>query len=181
MSGFKYLDLQYSLSKRKILRRPSRLFSTSSKQFSGIVLLPNKDELKHVFDKFDANKDGKISQQEYKAVLRALGKENLIAEVANIFRFADLDGDGYIDFEEFVEAQKGGVRTRDLQSAFWTFDLNGDGKITAEEVMQVLRSLGERCNLEDCRRMVRAVDADGDGSVNMDEFLTMMTRTLRDD
>ncbi|PKI55550.1 hypothetical protein CRG98_024050 [Punica granatum] len=136
--------------------------------------------MKRVFDKFDSNRDGKISQQEYKAILRALGKENTIEEVPRIFRVADLDGDGFIDFNEFVEAHKhgGGIRARDIQSAFRTFDLNGDGKITAEEVMRVLRNLGERCSLEDCRRMVRAVDTDGDGAVDMNEFMTMMTHTL---
>jgi calcium-binding protein CML len=53
--------------------------------------------------------------------------------------------------------------------------LNGDGKISAEEVMSVLWKLGERCSLEDCNRMVRAVDADGDGLVNMEEFIKMMS------
>ncbi|CAN1278541.1 Calmodulin-like protein 30 [Linum perenne] len=66
----------------------------------------------------------------------------------------------------------------DIQSAFRTFDVNGDGRISAEELLQVLRQLGERCSIDDCRRMVRAVDNDGDGLVNMDEFTAMMTRTL---
>lgn len=183
MSTFNYLDLQYKLSKKKILRGPSRLFSSRSRQNSGLLptYQPNADEMKRVFDKFDSNKDGKISQQEYKAVLRAIGKENLIEEVPQIFRVADLDGDGFIDFKEFMEAQKkeGGIKTKDIQSAFYTFDLNGDGKITADEVLKVLGSLGERCSIEDCRKMVRAVDRDGDGAVDMDEFMTMMTRTLK--
>lgn len=183
MSTSRRLDWQYNLSKRKLLRGPSRLFSSRSRQSSGLLptFQPDTEEMKRVFDKFDSNKDGKISQQEYKAVLRAIGKENLIGEVPQIFRVADLDGDGFIDFKEFMEAQKkgGGIKTNDIQSAFSTFDLNGDGKITAEEVLKVLRSLGETCSLEDCRRMVRAVDRDGDGTVDMDEFMTMMTKTLK--
>ncbi|XP_021896727.1 calmodulin-like protein 1, partial [Carica papaya] len=117
----------------------------------------------------------------YRAVLRALGQGNMVGEVAKIFQVADLDGDGFIDFKDFLEVHKksGGIKTLDIQTAFRTFDLNGDGKISAEEVMEVLRRLGERCSLEDCRKMVKAVDTEGDGLVNMDEFMTMMTRSMR--
>ncbi|KAK7252042.1 hypothetical protein RIF29_35735 [Crotalaria pallida] len=180
MSMTSFLDFQYNLSKRSYLRKPSRLFS---KQNSGLRtgFQPNVDEMKQVFDKFDANKDGKISQQEYKATMKCLGMGNPVHEVPNIFRVVDLDGDGFINFQEFMEAQKkgGGIRTVDIQSAFRTFDKNGDGKISAEEVQGMLRRLGERCNLDDCRRMVRAVDTDGDGMVDMDEFMAMMTQSLR--
>lgn len=183
MSNTSFLDFQYNISKRKFLRKPSKLFSFSDRQKNSSLkpaFQPNLDEMKQVFDKFDSNKDGKISQQEYKAILRALGKDNMIEEVPKIFKVADLNGDGFIDFTEFMELHKkdGGVKTTDIQNAFLTYDLNGDGKISAEEVMEVLRKLGERCSLEDCRRMVRAVDADGDDMVNMDEFMDMMTRNL---
>lgn len=98
-----------------------------------------------------------------------------------IFRVVDLDGDGFIDFKEFMDANRkgGGIRTMDIQNAFRTFDKNGDGKISAEEVLEMLKRLGERCSLEDCRKMVRAVDMNGDGMVDMDEFMTMMTSSMK--
>jgi calcium-binding protein CML len=183
MSNMSFLDFQYNISKTKFLRKPSHLFSFRDRQSSGLKsgFQPNENEMKQVFDKFDANKDGKISQQEYKAVLRALGKGAMIGEVPKIFEVVDLDGDGFIDFREFMEVQRkgGGVKSMDIQNAFRTFDSNGDGKISPEEVLEMLRRLGERCSLEDCRRMVRAVDTDGDGMVNMDEFMTMMTRNMK--
>ncbi|WZZ85553.1 hypothetical protein YC2023_114132 [Brassica napus] len=189
MSNVNFLELQYKLSKNKMLRKPSRLFSRD-RQSSGLsspglvgVPQPTINEMRRVFDRFDSDKDGKISQTEYKVVLRALGQERAIQDVPKIFKAADLDGDGFIDFKEFIEANKrsGGIRSLDIRNAFWTFDLNGDGKISAEEVMSVLRKLGERCNLEDCKRMVRAVDADGDGLVNMEEFMRMMTQSMNID
>ncbi|MCI19238.1 calmodulin-like protein 1-like [Trifolium medium] len=194
MSRTSFLDFQYNLSKRKYLRKPSRLF-LRDRQNSGLSLLsnnrqnsgmknifqPSLDEMKMVFDKFDSNKDGKISQQEYKATLKSLGMGKSVNEVPNIFRVVDLDGDGFINFEEFMEAQKkgGGVRSLDIQSAFRTFDKNGDGKISAEEIKEMLWKLEERCSLEDCKRMVRAVDTDGDGMVDMNEFVAMMTQSMR--
>lgn len=138
-------------------------------------------ELRQVFDKFDSNKDGKISREEYKAILKAMGKEVPLTRVVNqIFEVADLDRDGFIDFNEFVEVQKkgGGVKNVDLQSAFRAFDKDSDGMISVEEVFELLKKLGERCSLRDCKKMVRAVDANGDGVIDMDEFKTMMTRSL---
>ncbi|XWS62893.1 hypothetical protein CRYUN_Cryun06bG0049700 [Craigia yunnanensis] len=182
MSNIGFLEFQYKLSKNKFLRKPSRLFSRD-RQNSGLLhaFQPDLNELKEVFNKFDSNKDGKISQMEYKAMLRALGQENMIPDVPKIFRVADFDGDGFINFKDFVEVHKrsGGVMTMDIQNAFRIFDLNSDGKISAEEVMEMLRRLGERCSLEECMKMVRAVDTDGDGMVDMDEFMTMMTRTMK--
>lgn len=182
MSSSRFLDVQYSLSKKKFLKKPSRLFSRDRQNSSlGLAYLPTTEELKQVFDKFDSNKDGKISPDEYKAILKALGKGNLLRkEVQKIFEVADLDGDGFIDFNEFVEMQKrdGGVKTMDLHRAFQAFDKDNDGKITVEEVYDLLRRLGERCTLQDCQKMVRAVDANGDGVIDSDEFITMMTRTM---
>lgn len=55
----------------------------------------------------------------------------------------------------------------------------GDGRISAEELWEVMKRLGEKCSLEGCRKMVREVDSDGDGCINMAEFTNMMTRTLK--
>lgn len=136
--------------------------------------------MKQVFDTIDADKDGKISQQDYKTMLKALGKDDLIEGVPTIFQKVDLNRDGFIDFKDFMDWHKkgGGVKSMDLYIAFRLFDLNGDGKICAEDVQKVLNRLGEECSLEDCQRMVRAVDTDGDGVVKMYDFMTMMTRNM---
>ncbi|CAK9181242.1 unnamed protein product [Ilex paraguariensis] len=180
MSNLSFLDFQYNLSKMKFLRKPSWMFSSIDRQSSGLlpVFQPNMDEMKLVFAKFDSDKDGKLSKGEYKAILRALGKGSTTREVEKIFEVADLDGDGFIDFKEFLEVHKR-VTTMDIRSAFRIFDLDGDGKITVEEVFELLKRLGERCSLQDCRRMVKAVDANRDGSIDMDEFMTMMTQSMK--
>ncbi|XP_057502784.1 calmodulin-like protein 30 [Actinidia eriantha] len=163
MSKLNFLEFQYNLSKRKYLRKPTRMFSFGDGQNAGLfpAYQPNSAEMKKVFNKFDSNKDGKISPEEYKAILRAIGKEHMIKDVGKIFKVADLDGDGFIDFKEFVEVHKkeGGVKTMDIQRAFQAFDSNGDGKISTEEVFELLKRLGEKCSRQDCRKMVRAVDA----------------------
>ncbi|KNA23506.1 hypothetical protein SOVF_024040 [Spinacia oleracea] len=177
MSTVKFLDFQYS--KNKLSQNSKRLFSFSNKQYSSIlpVFLPSVDEMHQVFDRFDKNKDGKISQEEYKAILKTMGKAE---SVGKIFQVADSNKDGYIDFKEFMALHKdgGGVRTMDIRNAFRVFDLDEDGKISSEEVHEMLKRLGERCTLADCRNMVRAADTDGDGFISMNEFIIMMTRNM---
>ncbi|XP_071717184.1 calmodulin-like protein 30 [Rutidosis leptorrhynchoides] len=179
MSKTSFLDIQYNISKRKFLKKPSRMFSSSDRQLSGLPLFqPNMSEMRRVFDKFDCDKDGKISRGEYKAIIKALRQGGTERDVQKIFEVADLDGDGFIDFKEFMEVQRkgGGIKAGDVQSAFRTFDLDGDGKISVEEVYDLMKRLGERCSLQDCRKMVRAVDSNQDGVIDMDEFMTMMTQ-----
>nr|XP_043625525.1 calmodulin-like protein 30 [Erigeron canadensis] len=182
MSKTSFLDIQYNISKRKFLRKPTRMFSGSDRQHSGLpIFQPNVTEMRHVFDKFDRDKDGKISRSEYKAITRALRQGGTERDVQKIFEVADLDGDGFIDFKEFMEVQRkgGGVKAMEVQNAFRTFDLDGDGKISVEEVYELMKRLGERCSLQDCRKMVRAVDSNQDGVIDMDEFMTMMTQNIK--
>lgn len=173
--------MQYNISKRKFLRKPSRMFSSIQRQPSKLPLFqPNMTEMRRVFDKFDRDKDGMISRSDYKAIVKALRQGGTEREIQKIFEVADLDGDGFIDFKEFMEVQMkgGGVKALDVQSAFREFDLDGDGKISVEEVYELMKRLGERCSLQDCRKMVRAVDSNEDGVIDMDEFMTMMTHGM---
>ena len=54
---------------------------------------------------------------------------------------------------------------------FDKFDRNGNGSITCGEVEEVLRALGVS---GDCKAMIRAVDANSDGTIDWEEFQEMM-------
>lgn len=51
----------------------------------------------------------------------------------------------------------------DLRGAFLVYDVDRNGAISAEELHQVSRSLGERKIMAECVEMIKGVDSDGDG------------------
>ncbi|KAK9115127.1 hypothetical protein Syun_021924 [Stephania yunnanensis] len=136
------------------------------------------EELGYVFRRFDANGDGKISWTELGSIMASLGYNATEEELHKMIREADSDGDGFIDLNEFIELNTKGVDAvkaiEDLKSAFMVFDVDRNGSISPEELMKVMKSLGERSSIEDCRRMIRGVDSDGDGQINFEEFKVMM-------
>lgn len=177
---FRYTSFRKSMSKSRRSLNLSKVKQTPSAT-PLVHFHPKLEEMKRVFDKFDKNKDGKISKEEYKSMMGSGGGNTKSYGVDDAFQAADTNGDGFINFEEFMRVQnlEGGVNSTDIRSAFKAFDLDGDGKISAEELLQVQRMLGEKCSLERCKKMVRGVDANGDGLIDMDEFVTMMTRTMK--
>ncbi|XP_003372739.1 EF hand domain containing protein [Trichinella spiralis] len=68
----------------------------------------------------------------------------------------------------------------EFQEAFNLFDKDGDGKITSQELGIVMRSLGQRPTESELRDMVNEVDEDGNGTIEFDEFLQMMSRKMKD-
>ncbi|KAF2161508.1 hypothetical protein M409DRAFT_28235 [Zasmidium cellare ATCC 36951] len=68
----------------------------------------------------------------------------------------------------------------ELQEAFKAFDKNGDGEITAEELGDVMRSLGLNPTDSELKDMIGEVDVDNTGSIDIHEFVTMMSHKLAD-
>jgi len=148
-------------------------------RFSPSPLPTTEGELQAVFQKFDANGDGKISRSELGMLMKSLGCPASDEELRLMVSVADSDGDGFIDFSEFAELNSFAVDDpcglQDMKSAFGIFDFDGNGLISPDELLRVFDSLGEHCSLEDCRNMIAGIDSNGDGYVSFDEFLMMMS------
>ncbi|XP_008809157.2 probable calcium-binding protein CML18 [Phoenix dactylifera] len=139
------------------------------------------NDVERVFTRYDANGDGKISASELANVMRALGSEVSDEELKAMMAELDSDGDGFVDLNEFAAfhsglggAAGGGGVEGELRDAFTMYDLDKNGLISAKELHLVLRRLGKKFSVQDCSRMIRSVDSDGDGSVNFEEFKKMM-------
>ncbi|KAK8963135.1 putative calcium-binding protein CML25 [Platanthera guangdongensis] len=139
------------------------------------------EELERVFRKFDSNGDGRISASELGAIFASLGHPVSEEEQALMMSEADVDGDGFISLEEFVDLNTSKVDTtaalEDLRHAFSVFDLDRNGSISPEELARVMRCLGEGVSLAQCRKMIDGVDQNGDGLISFDEFKVMMSNS----
>ncbi|CAO1943024.1 unnamed protein product [Urochloa humidicola] len=106
-----------------------------------------------------------IPRRELEAVLRRLGHGE--------------PSDDELDAVAAMAAEAPAPGAEDeLMEAFRVFDADGDGRITAEELRAVMEAIlgggAEGCSLDDCRRMIGGVDADGDGFVGFQDFARMM-------
>ncbi|XP_039373823.1 calcium-binding protein 4-like [Mauremys reevesii] len=89
---------------------------------------------------------------------------------------------GHVDFEDFVEMMGPKLReetahmvgVRELKIAFRELDRNGDGEISSTELKDALLALlGEQIPL--LEEILRDVNLNGDGHVDFDEFVMMLS------
>merc|ERR1712025_885172 len=101
------------------------------------------------------------------------------AELADMINEVDTDGNGTIDFPEFLTMGARKMKDTDSEEeileAFKVFDKDGNCFISAAELRHVMTNLGEKLTDEEVDEMIREADIDGDGQVNYEEFVTMMT------
>uniref|UniRef100_G1KJS8 Calglandulin n=1 Tax=Anolis carolinensis TaxID=28377 RepID=G1KJS8_ANOCA len=140
---------------------------------------PRRHEFKEAFSLFDKDGDGTITTKELGTVMRSLGQNPTEAELQDMINEVDADGNGTIDFPEFLTMMARKMKDTDseeeIREAFRVFDKDGNGYISAAELRHVMTNLGEKLTDEEVDEMIREADIDGDGQVNYEEFVQMMT------
>ncbi|XP_008197239.1 neo-calmodulin isoform X2 [Tribolium castaneum] len=136
-------------------------------------------EFKEAFMLFDKDEDGTITMAELGVVMRSLGQRPTETELRDMVNEVDQDGNGTIEFNEFLQMMSKKLKDADgeeeLKEAFRVFDKNNDGLISSNELRHVMTSLGERLSEEEVDDMIKEADLDGDGQVNYEEFVNILT------
>ncbi|KAJ2880140.1 hypothetical protein H4R27_004901 [Coemansia aciculifera] len=141
----------------------------------------NEDQIKEyreAFSLFDKDGDGNITSVELGSVMRSVGQNPTEAELQDMINEVDKDGNGTIDFGEFLSLMarqsSDNNEEEELKEAFRVFDKDGNGFISAAELRHALTNLGEKLTQEEVDEMIQEADVNGDGQIDYDEFVKMM-------
>mmetsp|Transcript_1051 Transcript_1051/g.3414 ORF Transcript_1051/g.3414 Transcript_1051/m.3414 type:complete len:158 (-) Transcript_1051:2228-2701(-) len=131
-------------------------------------------EFREVFDLVDKDKGGTISPSEVKELMGLLGMHPSHEEVVEMVREIDIDGNGEVDFEEFLQVMAGHQNTnytkRELVRAFRLFQGSNQptGFISPEALEKAITTYcgNEKLPPEDAVRLVSQLEPNSDGLIN---------------
>lgn len=136
------------------------------------MIILSDGQIGEMFRMLDHNKDGRVSLEELFLAIKS-GKLGLLHSEPGCRAFmkaADSNADGYISMKEFT----GYVRKReaDLHRVFDEIDKDGDGKLSVTELKAYLeRALVKKVSLDDAAMLMRKIDTDMSGSIELDELV----------
>ena len=138
------------------------------------------EELRSAFTVLDINGDGQISEEELRVGFSTLSL-SASSSAEDILTRCDMDGNGMIDYNEFITAtldwQKH-LSNELLQNAFMAYDTDNSGSISILEIKEFLGYAGAEINSE-WKIMFDNADIDGDGYIDLNEFKAMMLSKIR--
>ena len=121
---------------------------------------------------FDKDRDGQISMPEVRQVVMAMGQTPNDERIEALFKQVDLDGNGLIDYDEFVRLVEERVRAQpddtEMRAMFEAFDKDKNGTIELSELREVAEALGEKIPEDQLSDIVKNLDTNGDGKISLE-------------
>ncbi|PON84030.1 Serine/threonine protein kinase [Trema orientale] len=164
------------LSRMKQFRAMNKLKKLALKVIAENLSEEEIKGLKAMFTNMDTDKSGTITYEELKSGLARIGSRLTETEVKQLMEAADVDGNGTIDYIEFISATMHRhrlERDEQLYKVFQYFDKDSSGFITRDELETAMKEHGisDEANIKE---IIAEVDTDNDGRINYSEFCAMM-------
>ena len=146
-------------------------------------LVARKAVLTKMFRTVDTDQSGAIDARELGNALTTLGLRLSRRELNAIMNHLDSDGNGEIDFDEFVTVMSRKVNTSytptQVKAAFKVFERDcPQGYVSMSALEQALTTYGtEKLSLTDAQELLSQIEPDENGLINYVEFVNMMTQS----
>uniref|UniRef100_A0A8C9P6K6 Calmodulin like 6 n=1 Tax=Spermophilus dauricus TaxID=99837 RepID=A0A8C9P6K6_SPEDA len=137
-------------------------------------------EYKGVFEMFDEEGNGEVKTGELERLMSLLGINPTKSELASMAKDVDRDNKGFFNCDGFLALmgiyhEKAQNQEGELRAAFRVFDKESKGYIDWNTLKYVLMNAGEPLNEVEAEQMMKEADKDGDGTIDYEEFVAMMT------
>ncbi|XP_029530034.1 calcium-binding protein 2-like isoform X1 [Oncorhynchus nerka] len=142
------------------------------------------DELDFAFKEFDYDCDGYLNYKDVAECMRTMGYMPTEMELLEIVQQIKMRMGGLMDFDDFCELMGPRIMgetvdmlgLKELRSAFSQFDQDCDGKISQDEMKEAVKCfLGEKLKKGELEDILKEIDINGDGSVDFDEFVMILS------
>lgn len=128
--------------------------------------------LQDAFDSFDLNHDGFVSDVELGQMFKSMGEEFTEKELKEMIEAIDEDQSGDVDFYEFLKmmtkSKNDATYKAELRELFRVFDTNRDGYISAVELRNAMKMVGEDLSDQEIALMMNYADTDRDGRISIE-------------
>jgi Ca2+-binding EF-hand superfamily protein len=146
----------------------------------------DREDIWKAFNMFDTSKDGFIPSTYILPALKTLGWALTETDAVQIILDMDTNMSGYVEYAQFAEwiirQESENNDTTDpievIRGAFQHIDKDGSGSITATELLEALRELGEDLDYEDVQKIVSEADENDDGNIDIHEFGMLMKNVM---
>jgi calcium-dependent protein kinase len=182
-SGNKLLAKNVLNNMKKFKKNKKFEQATISFIINQLVLKEERKDLEKQFKEWDKNGDGVLSRDEiiegYKKTYGSVDE----GEIDNMINSIDLDGNGVIDYNEFLTCAMNKdkiLKNENLEICFKAFDSDNSGKISLDEISAIFSNGDkEKMNKEEIealKKMIGDADANGDGEISFKEFKDLMRK-----
>merc|ERR1719356_1245882 len=136
-------------------------------------------EFREIFNLVDSDKGGSIGTEELSRLMDTLGIRTTPEELKLMVSEIDDNGNGEIDFDEFVQVMCRKVNadytSEEVKKAFRVFSGNApEGTIRVKDLEKALQVYGrEKLTAEEAKNLVAQIES-VDGHFRYDEYINMM-------
>lgn len=170
---YKFVPIEGGKFKRK------KVIKTVTKKIK-LLTEEQKEEIDHAFVLFDKDGSGTIDVMELKDAMKALGIYLKKEEVKAKMQRVDKDGSGTIDKEEFMALMAEQIESRnqeeELRKVFRIYDDDDNYEIGKDNLMRCADDLQEEVLEEEVNMMIKMADRSGKNSVDIEDFIVLMTK-----